>query len=240
MRGPNREPYLLLMSPTSSFARGRIRAVICALSIVAGACTTAGASVSGSEPPPSSVVARSREGISIESLEGKILFTRAGGEFGDETVFTMDADGAHEQRITDFGATCCPRWSPDGEHILLTALTEDDRITTEIVGPDGTHERTLPATVGESQPRVHPGVVHGDGSTRVRGRMGPRDPGDLHRPGVGRSGSRPGDEVLLAPQRPPARVSRPTASGSTSSRVRLDGVRVRSSPWPPREARSVR
>jgi WD40-like Beta Propeller Repeat len=149
MRGPSREPYVRLMSPTSLFARSRIRAIICALAIVAGACTTAGASVSGSGPPPSSVLTWPAVRISIKSLEGKILFTRAGGRFGDETVFTMNADGTREERITDFGATCCPRWSPDGEHILISGLSDDDRITTEIVAPDGTHERSIPLPPGE-------------------------------------------------------------------------------------------
>jgi Tol biopolymer transport system component len=136
------------MRQTGSFTRADYRVIICALAFVTGACTTAAATSSSPEPLPSSGTALAVGGIPIESLEGKILFTRAGGEFGDETVYTMNADGSDERRITPFGEQCCPRWSPDGEHILISALSEDDRITTAIIAPDGTHERTLPLPPG--------------------------------------------------------------------------------------------
>jgi Tol biopolymer transport system component len=81
-------------------------------------------------------------------LEGRILFTRAGGEYGDETVFTANADGTNVKQITPFGATCCPRWSPDGRHILIAASAPDGRITTGIIEPDGSNERTIPLPPG--------------------------------------------------------------------------------------------
>ena len=102
-------------------------------------------------------------GIPVESLEGKILFTRAGGEFGDETVYTMDADGTDEQRIAPFGEQCCPRWSPDGEHILISALSEDDRIATAITSRRTVRTSVAPIAAEEPQPRVHAGVVRSDG-----------------------------------------------------------------------------
>jgi hypothetical protein len=79
--------------------------IICALAFVTAACTTAAATSSSSEPLPSSGESLAVGGIPIESLEGQILFTRAGGEFGDETVYTMDADANDERRITPFGDT---------------------------------------------------------------------------------------------------------------------------------------
>ena len=148
MRELSRRPYVLAMDPTRACHRPGVHVIVCALAIAAAACSAGSASGVDPSPSVSAVAAGSSEGIPIRSLEGKILFARAGGRFGDETVFTMNADGTHEQRITDFGVTCCPRWSPDGEHILLSALTEDDRITTEIVAPDGTHERTIPLPPG--------------------------------------------------------------------------------------------
>ena len=88
------------------------------------------------------------ETLDLEGLDGRILFTRAGGEFGDETIFTANADGSNEQRITDFGVTCCPRWSPDGEHILSAALSDDDRITTQLINPDGSLVEKIPLPPG--------------------------------------------------------------------------------------------
>lgn len=82
--------------------------------------------------------------ISVGALQGMILFTRAGGAFGDETVFTADVAGTHELRITGFGVTCCPRWSPDGTSILITESAPDgNRITTGIINPDGSLVRKI-------------------------------------------------------------------------------------------------
>jgi Tol biopolymer transport system component len=87
--------------------------------------------------------------IPIQTLTGKILFTRAGGHFGDETVFTATASGRHVRRITGFGKTCCPRWAPDGNHILIGAQAPDGRITTGIVNRDGSHGRKVPLPAGK-------------------------------------------------------------------------------------------
>ena len=95
---------------------------------------------------PSTVQSPSRSSaptLDVGRLEGKILFTRAGGKFGDETVFTANADGSDEQRITDHGVTCCPRWTPDGAYILISALSDNDRITTQFIEPDGTPVRQM-------------------------------------------------------------------------------------------------
>src|SRR5215208_1645886 len=46
------------------------------------------------------------------------------------------------------GMTCCPRWSPDGKHILMAASAPDGRLTTQIVDPDGSHLRTVPLPPG--------------------------------------------------------------------------------------------
>jgi Tol biopolymer transport system component len=79
------------------------------------------------------------------NLTGKILFTRQGGKYGNETVFTAEANGAHERRISGFGKTCCPRFSPDGTKVSWAATAPDgERITTAIVRADGTHPQTIP------------------------------------------------------------------------------------------------
>jgi hypothetical protein len=86
--------------------------------------------------------------LDLAALEGKILFTRAGGVFGDETIFTANADGTDEQQITDFGETCCPRWSPDGAHILSAAMADDGRFTTQLIEPDGSLVEKIPLPPG--------------------------------------------------------------------------------------------
>jgi hypothetical protein len=97
---------------------------------------------------PSTESAAPSPTIPASHLQGTILFTRAGGKYGDETVFTANADGSDEQRITGFGKTCCPRWSPDGTHILIAAFAHADRGTTGFVDPDGSHLRTVPLPPG--------------------------------------------------------------------------------------------
>ena len=37
--------------------------------------------------------------LDLATLEGRILFTRAGGEFGDETIFTANADGSNARIV---------------------------------------------------------------------------------------------------------------------------------------------
>jgi len=82
------------------------------------------------------------------NLEGKILFTRVGGKYGEggaETVFTAKANGTDVQRISGFGKTCCPRLSPDGTKVSWSSDTPDgERITTAIVQADGTQPQTMP------------------------------------------------------------------------------------------------
>jgi Tol biopolymer transport system component len=100
--------------------------------------------------------------IPLSSLRGEILFTRAGGSYGDETVFTTGANGSNARRITAVGATCCPRWSPGGTRILIAAQAPDGRITTGIINPDGSHERLLPLP-GKTL-NLGPGAWSPDGS----------------------------------------------------------------------------
>jgi hypothetical protein len=39
----------------------------------------------------------------VSALQGHILFTRAGGRFGDETLYVSKADGTSQRRISNFG-----------------------------------------------------------------------------------------------------------------------------------------
>jgi Tol biopolymer transport system component len=136
----------------SGVARLALRAVATAVALTLPACMSSAGTTSPSadatssgSPQPSLTQALT---LRIDTLEGKILFTRAGGKFRDETVYTAWADGSHERRITGFGAACCPRWYPDGSHILMSALAPHGRITTGIVEPDGSNMRKIPLPPG--------------------------------------------------------------------------------------------
>ena len=77
-------------------------------------------------------------------LQGHLLFTRAGGHYGDETVYAANADGSHQHRLTPFGGSCCARITNDGRRILFAASSSDGRITTATVYPVGAGYRTIP------------------------------------------------------------------------------------------------
>ena len=85
--------------------------------------------------------------IPIATLAGRIVFTRAGSQYGDDTVFVIDADGTGEREVLDVNQACCPRFSPDGTQILVPWGDPDgQRLTTAVIGLDGSLLRrfTLP------------------------------------------------------------------------------------------------
>ena len=108
--------------------------------VFASACgPAAGPSTSGLisvEPSPSTSEAPT---FAPPELEGRIVFTRAGGRFADETIFIANADGTDERQLTELGAACCPSVSPDGTRILI--MTEDQPpdgpMTGATIGIDG-------------------------------------------------------------------------------------------------------
>ncbi len=133
------------------------RVVIASITVLALAACTNGSSgrPSGPTHPIETASATALPGstsssstIPLTELKGKILFTRAGGKYEDETVFTANADGTDEERITPFGTQCCPGWTPDATHILMSASAPDGRITTGIVEADGSNLQTVPLPKG--------------------------------------------------------------------------------------------
>ena len=129
-------------------AVGLCLAVLAACQGVQTAPPSESVEASASTSPAESPSASPAPTLDLATLEGRILFTRAGGEFGDETIFTANADGSDEQQISDFGMTCCPRWTPDGEHILSAAMSDDGRFTTQLINPDGSLVEKIPLPPG--------------------------------------------------------------------------------------------
>jgi len=73
-------------------------------------------------------------------LAGRIFFTRAGGLYSDETIFSANADGSEERQLTEEGIYCCPRVSPDGTRLIV--MTDEgqppnDPVTGGTIGTDG-------------------------------------------------------------------------------------------------------
>jgi Tol biopolymer transport system component len=119
--------------------RGRIACVLVVLAVLGvSGCGSNSAKGSPSEATPAPA---SAPGL---NLRGHLVFTRAGRTFGEETVFTAQADGGQVKQVGEPTTTCCPRLSPDGSRIVMTASPADGtRVTTEVLNYDGTGAKTL-------------------------------------------------------------------------------------------------
>ena len=82
------------------------------------------------------------------ALQGHILFTRAGGRFGDETLYVAKADGTSQRRISNFGRTCCPWATRSGSRIVFGGSAPDGRITAVTANLDGSKRTVLPLPKG--------------------------------------------------------------------------------------------
>lgn len=87
----------------------------------------------GAPTAASSPSANADPTVSPGSLDGFVVFARAGGQYRDETLFTADADGTHEHQLTPNGESCCPRISPDGRRVVYSYYPSDAlRVTVAI------------------------------------------------------------------------------------------------------------
>jgi dipeptidyl aminopeptidase/acylaminoacyl peptidase len=130
------------------------------------ASTPAGSAIAS--PPVSAAPS-----LTPPDLDGRIIFTRSGGTFGDDTVFTANADGTGEHQLTDLGAACCPWATRDGARILLSASAPDGRITTITMNFDGSDPFVIPLPTGELE--LGPGPFSPDGQRIAFDGFGPRE-----------------------------------------------------------------
>ena len=123
--------------------------VVVAAMLLAAGCSsgTSSARVTASTPSTGSGTPGANRVIPLSSLTGRIVFARAGGEFQDDTIFVANADGTDARQLTTPGEHCCPRWAPDGQHVLMAASARDQRITTGIIAVSGGAIQTLPLPV---------------------------------------------------------------------------------------------
>lgn len=102
----------------------------------------------------------------IAGLTGHILFTRAGGIYGDETLFVANADGTGQRRISNLGATCCPWATRNGSRIVFGGNGPGGRVTAVTASLDGTHRVVLPLPKGTLA--LAPGPLSTNGMTIAR------------------------------------------------------------------------
>ncbi len=104
-----------------------------------------------------------RAGPPITGLTGVIVFARAGGQFGDDTIFTTTARDSGERQVNESGDGCCPRISPDGTRILASTTTTDGRTTTAVYPADGGDPQ--PIALPDAAINLAPGSFAPDGRT---------------------------------------------------------------------------
>jgi Tol biopolymer transport system component len=107
----------MTLSTRSVMARSAVPLLLAVACLTA--CGGASSGPSGGAPGGPTVTARTALALPRAALEGHILFTKTYP--GDvQAVFTANADGQHERRLTDPGQVCCGlRLSPDHTRILV-------------------------------------------------------------------------------------------------------------------------
>jgi Tol biopolymer transport system component len=124
---PRRLTSMLRTPPTMSRPSLRVMAVVMSALVCAAVVVSAGAKVPGAN--------------------GRIAFERAdpASKEGDTFVFTANPDGSDVRRLGP-SHTCCAGWSADGSKLAIAASTNDNRITTATVNPDGSdyEVKTIP------------------------------------------------------------------------------------------------
>lgn len=137
------------------------QAVVTAVVLLGVGCAGQSTPRGRTAPTPSAAVQPAPPPLA-QGLTGRVLFARAGGSFGDETLFTLNLASRETQRISGYGATCCARITHDGSRILEAATGPGDRITTAVSRNDGTRRHLLPLPPGTLQ--LGPGAWSPDGS----------------------------------------------------------------------------
>lgn len=108
----------------------------------------------------------------VPGLNGQIVFQRIDRKLGGTTIYTMNPDGSHVQRLFARGAEF-PHWSPDGRKVSIFCC--DDGMAAHIVDADtgGFRELAPPDPTLE----VHCGLWSPDAQRAACESYGITDPG---------------------------------------------------------------
>jgi len=134
------------------------------LAVALGACSgpaspaQGSAGASGGIPGPSAPVvtapadaaasASSLPTPALSGLTGHVVFSRAGGRFGEGTIFVASIDGTGERQLTRDGNSGGVWGARDGSRITYFALTSEQRGTAVVADGDGANPRVLPLPSG--------------------------------------------------------------------------------------------
>jgi Tol biopolymer transport system component len=107
-----------------------------------------------------------RPSVTGSNGTGHILFTRAGGIYGDETLFVARADGSDQRRISGLDDACCPWATPSGSRIVFAGIGSGGRVTAVMARLDGSHRVVLALPKGTLS--LAAGPLSPDGKTIAR------------------------------------------------------------------------
>jgi hypothetical protein len=109
----------------------------------------------GASPPPASTAQHTAESTvqpsptpAIAGLTGRIVFTRAGGQYGDETTFVANIDASDEQQVGELEHSCCPWAMRDGSMMIRAGNATDGRLDPVVSELDGSHAKSFPLPDG--------------------------------------------------------------------------------------------
>jgi Tol biopolymer transport system component len=129
--------------------------------------------VAGRDTASTAAAPTTTGGSGPAELDGTILFSRWGGEYGNESMFVANADGSEERKLVD-RESCCPWVARDGSRAAILAETDDGRTTVQIVNLDGSGSTVLEPP-GDTL-NLWPGPFSPDGSQIAYGAFDRTDP----------------------------------------------------------------
>lgn len=107
-------------------SRNRSRALLVVCVAIVASWGAPGAVAAATPEPPA-------------STHGELLvFTRAGGSYGEATLFVANSDGSDERMVLEYGEIeCCASVSRDGTRVVFAVVTPDDQIAPGTINIDG-------------------------------------------------------------------------------------------------------
>jgi Tol biopolymer transport system component len=98
---------------------------------------------------------------------GKIAFTSYNDTGTSADIYVMNADGTHQERITNIGdrAALAPAWSPDGKTIAFVIARRNSEMNISVLSADGTKIAfSMQKQIGSTYTEEDIYVINADGS----------------------------------------------------------------------------